>query len=80
MSVYGTFLWVSNPLEWLFLCWFAKTYRNPPPLPGLGTGYVETTQESLLVNTGRVFNPQQYRDKISQFQKEEKLKGNLFVN
>ena len=23
---------------------------HPPPLPGLGTGYVETTQESLPVN------------------------------
>jgi hypothetical protein len=28
---------------------------HPPPLPGLGTGYVETTQESLPVNLGGVF-------------------------
>lgn len=28
---------------------------HPPPLPGLGTGYVETTQESLPVNIGGVF-------------------------
>jgi hypothetical protein len=27
---------------------------HPPPLPGLGTGYVETTQESLPVNLGGV--------------------------
>ena len=27
---------------------------HPPPLPGLGTGYVETTQESLPVNIGGV--------------------------
>jgi hypothetical protein len=27
---------------------------HPPPLPGLGTDYVETTRESLPVNLGRV--------------------------
>jgi hypothetical protein len=27
---------------------------HPPPLPGLGTRYVETTQESLPVNLGGV--------------------------
>ena len=27
---------------------------HPPPLPGLGTGYVETTHESLPVNIGGV--------------------------
>ena len=31
-----------------------QTYRNPLPLPGLGTSYVKTTQESLPVNTGGV--------------------------
>jgi hypothetical protein len=29
---------------------------RPPPLPGLGTGYVEMTQESLPVNLGGVSN------------------------
>jgi hypothetical protein len=28
--------------------------HHPPPLPELGTGYVETTQESLPVNLGGV--------------------------
>ena len=48
------FLWVSYPIEWLFFTLVRQTYRNPPPLPGLGTSYVETTRESLLVNTGGV--------------------------
>ena len=48
------FLWVSYPLEWLFFTLVRQTYRNSPPLPGLGTGYVETTRESLPVNTGGV--------------------------
>jgi hypothetical protein len=29
---------------------------HPPPLPGLGTGYVETTRESLPVNLGGVLH------------------------
>jgi len=49
-----SFLWVSYPLEWLFFTLVRQTYRNPPPLPWLGTGYVETTRESLPVNTGGV--------------------------
>jgi len=48
------FLWVSYPFEWLFFTLVRQTYRNPPPLPRLGTGYVETTRESLPVNTGGV--------------------------
>ena len=44
------FLWVSYPFEWLFFTLVRQTYRNPPPLPGLGTGYVEMTRESLPVN------------------------------
>jgi hypothetical protein len=31
-----------------------QTLTHPPPLSGLGTGYVETTQESLPVNIGGV--------------------------
>ena len=49
-----SFLWVSYPLEWLFFTLVRQTYSNPPPLPGLGTGCVETTRESLPVNAGGV--------------------------
>jgi hypothetical protein len=34
----------------VFLLLVRQTLTHPPPLPGLGTGYVETTQESLPVN------------------------------
>jgi hypothetical protein len=37
-----------------FYVWLATPKHNPPPLPGLGTGYVETTQESLPINIGEV--------------------------
>lgn len=34
---------VSSPLEWLGLTLARQAYHNPPPLPGLGACYVETT-------------------------------------
>jgi hypothetical protein len=46
--------WVSTPLEWLFLNVGLPNLTQLPPLPGLGTVYVETTQESRLVNIGGV--------------------------
>ena len=49
-----SFLWVSYLLEWLFFTLVRQPYRNPPSLSELGTGYVETTRESLPVNTGGV--------------------------
>jgi hypothetical protein len=38
---------------------------HPPPLPGLGTDYVETTRESLPVNL--VFQSKQRNGKIQEF-------------
>jgi hypothetical protein len=35
----------------VFLLLVRQTLTHPPLLPGLGTGYVETTQENLPVNT-----------------------------
>ena len=51
------FLWVSNPLEWLFFMLVCQNLTQPSSLPGLGTGYAETTQEreSLPVSIGGVF-------------------------
>jgi hypothetical protein len=34
----------------VFLLLVRQTLTHPPPLSGLGIGYVETTQESLPVN------------------------------